>query len=94
MRQKAELDANKPYDLICLDVMMPNMDGQETLSKIREHERENGYDIGQGSKILMITALSDHKNIMTSFKGESDGYIIKPVNKEAIAAKIQEIGLT
>ena len=61
MRQKAELDANKPYDLICLDVMMPNMDGQETLSKIREHERENGYDIGQGSKILLITALSDQK---------------------------------
>ena len=90
---KKSLTEEKPFDLVCLDIMMPNMNGHEALKLIRDCEREHGYNIGQGTKILMTTALSDHKNVMQSFKEECDGYVIKPVDKSAIAAKLKEIGL-
>ena len=35
-------DEREPYDLICLDIMMPEMDGQETLKMIRKTEEEMG----------------------------------------------------
>jgi len=87
------LNDKEPYDLICLDIMMPNMNGHEALDKIRESERQHGFHIGQGAKILMTTALSDHKSVMQSFKGECDGYLIKPISKDAVNEKIKEIGL-
>lgn len=87
------LKSSQPYDLICLDIMMPNMDGQAALCEIRELERQHGYNIGQGSKILMTTALSDHKTIMQTFRGECDGYIVKPVNKVSLPEKLKELEL-
>ena len=88
------LDQKEPYDLICLDIMMPNMDGHETLPLIREKELKHGFYIGQGSKILMTTAISDHRNIIESFKEDCDGYIVKPVSIANLDKKLKEIGLT
>ena len=65
---KEALKERKNYDLICLDIMMPNMDGHEALKHIRRMEEEHGIFIGDGAKIIMTTALSDAKNVMSSFK--------------------------
>ena len=87
------LEEKAPYDVIFLDIMMPNMDGHDALKSIRRIEDENGYPIGRGAKIVMTTALSDHKSIMSAFREECDGYLIKPVKKEAIKDKLFELGL-
>lgn len=83
----------EPYDLICLDIMMPEMDGIRALEKIRKTEEGRGVTSTYGSKIIMITALDDPKNVMNSFKGLCDAYIVKPIDKTILLQKLDEIGL-
>jgi len=82
------------YDLICLDIMMPVMDGQELLRKIRDEEEEVfGILRENRSKILMITALNDYDNIKTAFMSLCDGYIFKPYKKEKIEEELKKLGI-
>ena len=69
------------YDLICMDIMMPEMDGQEALRQIRNLEDEAGVLSGEAAKIVMTTALEDMKNIVHAFKELCDGYLVKPVDR-------------
>jgi two-component system, chemotaxis family, chemotaxis protein CheY len=77
----------KKYDLVCLDIMMPEMDGQEVLATIRRLEREREIHGGDGVKVVMTTALKDPKNVMRAFREQCDGYLVKPVDR----AKLQEV---
>lgn len=87
------VEENAPYDLICLDIMMPEMDGYEVLKEIRKIEEERGVSGLSGVKIIMTTALSDPKNIMMAFKEQCEDYLIKPVEKMKLINKIQKLGL-
>ena len=89
----AAQDVGEPYDLICLDIMMPEMDGQEALKSIRDGEKKAGVMPGKGVKIIMTTALGDSKNVMTSFKGLCDGYIVKPIDKAGLLKEIRKLSL-
>jgi two-component system chemotaxis response regulator CheY len=75
------LQMGSRYDLICLDIMLPEMDGQAVLSSVRGIEKENGIGGHDGVKIIMTTALSDPKNVMQSFREQCDGYLVKPIDK-------------
>jgi len=68
------------YDLICMDIMMPEMSGQEALVQIRALEESSGTLSTDGVKIIMVTALDDVKEVMKSFKGLCDAYVFKPVD--------------
>lgn len=81
------------YDLICLDIMMPGMDGHETLKLIRKYEDKNGIDLGMGSKVIMTTSLEDHKSIREAFKASADGYVVKPVEKKKFLSTLSNIGV-
>jgi len=83
-------ETGKPYDLICLDSIMPKMSGLEALVKIHEIESKNGFPIGRGSKVIMMTGQDDHKTIMEYFNNGCDGYIVKPVRLPAILDKMKE----
>ncbi|MFO7813750.1 MAG: response regulator [Pelovirga sp.] len=87
------LDAGEPYDLICLDIMMPEMDGQEALRLIREHEQTRGIRSTQGARIVMMTALDDLQNVMDAFSKLCDGYLPKPIKKTALLDKLKIFGL-
>jgi two-component system chemotaxis response regulator CheY len=90
---KAEQDG-APYQLITLDYDMPGISGPETAEKIRNYEEENGISSLHASvKILMVTAMSDGKSIMSSFKGGCEGYLKKPFNKDEIKSSLEKIGL-
>lgn len=86
-------ESQNPFDLICLDVMMPGLDGHETLAKIRRWEEDNDIDSIQGVKVIMITAMDDKKNVFQAFKGGCEAYIVKPVERTKLMEAIARLGL-
>jgi len=88
------LNDNDPYDLICLDIMMPEMDGQEALQQIRALEQKKGIGGSDIVKVIMTTALSDPQNIMKAFiKGHCEAYLTKPINAEKLLTQCEKLGL-
>jgi len=85
--------ASEPYDFICLDIMMPEMDGQQVLKEIRRLELAAGIQVADGVKILMTTALADGKNVMSAFRGACDGYLVKPIDKQKLINEIKRLEL-
>ena len=81
-------NAGKHYDLITLDIMMPEMSGQEVLKHIRRIEEEHGLN---AAKIIMTTALKDSDNVMAAFKNQCDGYLGKPIDSEKLRALLREL---
>lgn len=78
------LEAKDPYDVMILDIMMPEMDGMETLEKIRQLESGFGIEGKERCKIVMCTALDDYDTIMRSFKNQCDAYLVKPISKDKV----------
>ncbi len=87
------MDKGAPYELICLDIMMPEMDGQEVLAKIREMEEEKDIAPPHNAKIIMTTALGDTSHIMGAFKSQCDAYLIKPIDKTKLVEHLKSLGL-
>ncbi len=85
-------EESKPYDLVCLDIMMPEMDGQEVLRRIRRIEEKAGSRGLDRSKVIMTTVLGDRKNIMEAFREECDGYLVKPIEKKKLLKLLQSFG--
>lgn len=90
---KESLKAGQPYDLICLDIMMPGMDGQQALREIRSLEEAKGVFSTDGAKILMTTALDDIQNKIKAFSGLCDGYLAKPIHKEQLMNELRKLEL-
>ena len=87
------LDAGEPYDLICLDIMMPEMDGQEAVRLIRAQEELRGILSPDGAKVVMTTALDDMKNVFTAYNSLCDAYLTKPLHKEDLLSELRKLKL-
>lgn len=84
---RAALESRDPFQLICLDIMMPRMGGQEALRLIRELESRWQYPYSQRARIVMTTALGDMRNVMEAYSQLCDGYLVKPIE----AARLREL---
>jgi two-component system chemotaxis response regulator CheY len=87
------LASGNPYALVCLDIMLPKLDGQNVLKEIRRKEEQMGIKGLDGVKIVMMTALSDNTNIIDAFKSQCEGYIIKPVRKDKVIRQLADLGI-
>lgn len=87
------LEEEKPYDLVCLDIMMPVMDGYQALLGIRNLEKEKGIGAEQGAKVIMATALTDEKNVKMAFDLGCTIYSGKPIDKVKFEMALQKLGL-
>jgi len=87
------LEENAPYDLICLDIMMPEMDGQQALWLIREQEESKGILSSDGAKIVMTTALGDMKNLTAAYRSLCDAYLVKPIDKAKLLKELRKLEL-
>lgn len=84
----------QPYDLICLDIMMPEMDGQEVLKQIRRLEKEWKLSMKETTTIIMVSALDTEESVLEAFyQGGCTAYIPKPVTKEKLLKKLQNLRL-
>ncbi|MGC9457702.1 MAG: response regulator [Halothiobacillaceae bacterium] len=87
------IEAGTPFNLVCLDIMMPRMSGQETLERLRAAEEEAGMLPKFGSKILMISALDDVRTVMASYQSLCDGYLAKPTTHVALIDELKKLNL-
>ncbi len=87
------VQAGEPYTLICLDIMMPDMDGIEALKRIREIEDQHSIALGSGSSILMTTSLSDTGSITQAYKNLCDAYITKPIDQAQLHEALRNLNL-
>ena len=85
------LDAGDPYDLVCLDIMMPGLSGQETLQELRKLETSRGAPAR--TRVIMTTALEDQESVAKAFAAQADGYVTKPVDKRRFVETLKELGL-
>ncbi|THB63492.1 MAG: response regulator [Desulfovibrio sp.] len=91
---RVALKEGEPYDLICLDILMPNMDGQQALREFREIEKDLGRTPEQAVKVVMITGLDDSKEVHDAFfLGDATSYIVKPIRKQLLLDEIESLGL-
>jgi len=85
----------EPYDLITLDILMPNIDGQEALREIREIEKEMGISEEKAVKVIMVSGLDDAKEVHDAFfLGSATSYIVKPIHNQTLFEEISSLGLT
>jgi two-component system chemotaxis response regulator CheY len=90
---RAAMETGEPYDLVCLDIMMPEMNGQDALKEIRRIEESAGIAMGDGVKVIMITAFEDKKNVMTAFRAACDAYLAKPIRKDDLLGYLKMLNL-
>ena len=77
----------KPYDLICLDIMMPKVDGIRILKAIKTLEKQQNIPQEKRAKIIMLTALNDKEYVDKTFEIGCEAYATKPVD----AVKLEEV---
>ncbi|MGB0747826.1 MAG: response regulator transcription factor CtrA [Magnetospiraceae bacterium] len=71
------------YDLIVLDIMLPDMDGHEVLRHLRASRVE--------TPVMILSGLSDSEHKIKGLGGGADDYLTKPFNKEELVARIHAI---
>jgi two-component system chemotaxis response regulator CheY len=91
---KQSLVQAKPYDLICMDISMPELDGQNALCQIRDIEKEAGIDADLEVKVVMITASSETSQVSDAlFNGGASAYFVKPLKVEAFLKELKRLKL-
>lgn len=91
---KMALEDDEPYDLICLDIMMPAMDGYQVLKVVREVEKEANRTGDKSVKIIMTTALNAERNIKAAFDMGCTVYCAKPIDLDKFEEVLKKIGIT
>jgi two-component system chemotaxis response regulator CheY len=76
------LECGEPYDLICMDVLMPVMGGLEALKLIRQKEEARGSSGPRATKVIITTAADDADTISQAFRELCDAYVVKPIDAE------------
>jgi two-component system, chemotaxis family, chemotaxis protein CheY len=87
------LDAGHPFQLICMDVMMPVMDGPAALAKIRECEEERGTPRDKSVRIILTTGLEGSDSSMDCVRDLADGILTKPVRLNSLMETLASLGL-
>ena len=87
------MEDGEPYDLVCLDIMMPVMDGYQALMGIRNLEKERGIPEEEKAKIIMTTALNDEKNVKMAFEYGCTIYSGKPMDQKRFEQAMKKLGL-
>lgn len=87
------LEEGEPYDLVCLDIMMPVMDGYQALMGIRNLEKERNIPKEEQAKVIMTTALNDEKNVKMAFELGCTIYSGKPIDQVRFEQALKKLGL-
>ncbi len=87
------LDSKNYYNLVCLDIMMPEVDGVKALKTIRQLEEERNVPKKNRAKIIMTTALNDPVGIHNTYDLGSEAYAVKPIDTVKLVEVMTKLGL-
>ncbi len=87
------LEEDNPYDLACLDVMMPVLDGYQVLKAIRDIEAEKGVPKEKQVKVIMTTALNEERNVKKAFELGCEAYSGKPIDVDKFEKVLKKLNL-
>lgn len=82
-----------PYDLICLDIMMPKVDGVKVLKAIRDFETQRGLLPENKVKIIITTALADTEYVHKSFELGCEAYAAKPIDTDKLVEVMRKLDI-
>lgn len=87
------LKEERPYSLICMDVMMPKLDGIKALQAIRDIEKQKGIEGKGRTKIIMTTSLNDKTTITNAYDAGCEAYAWKPIEMDKFVIVMGKLGL-
>ena len=87
------LEDEVPYDLVCLDIMMPVMDGYQALVAIRKLEKDKNIPEEKAVKVIMTTALNEERNVKMAFELGCTIYSGKPINQDRFEQALKKLEL-
>lgn len=91
---KKALEDGRSYDLVCMDLVMPEMDGQQALREMRALEAEQGVDQADRCTIFVVSMVEDNRETNEAFfLGGADSFLVKPIEAERLMAELREHGL-
>ena len=82
---KALSSKNKKFDIVLLDVMMPNMDGWQTLKAVRSNNDTKNLPV------IMLTAVNEDQKMVSGLKNGADDYIVKPFILPNLLARMEAV---
>ena len=90
----AALAAGEPFNLVVLDIMMPEMNGHEAGKAFRRAEKERGVSLSEQAKIIMLTARNTPQDVMDSMMAAQSGaYLVKPLEPIKLKESLSKLGL-
>ena len=90
---RISMEREQPYDMICMDIMMPEMDGREAVQRIRAIEEASGVLSSSGVKIIMTTTVEDVKEVILCFQELCDAYLMKPIDLAELVEQMKRYQL-
>lgn len=88
------LKEGHPYDLVCLDILMPLMDGQEALKRMRLLESQSCPPATKAAVIIMTTAVDSVQEIKEAiWQGNCNGYLLKPISQADLVTLLDKYNL-
>jgi two-component system, chemotaxis family, chemotaxis protein CheY len=82
------LNRGRPYELVTIDINLPDINGIALLGRLQAEERRRN---APHSAKLMITAESTASNVLASLTGECDGFLVKPVRRAVLMDKLAKL---
>jgi two-component system chemotaxis response regulator CheY len=91
---KRAIEDGRPYDLVCMDLVMPEMDGQQALREMRALEDERGVDQVDRCSIFVVSMVEDNRETNEAFfLGGADCFLVKPIEETKLLAELRDHGL-